>query len=61
MHYLIFRPVFAENSNVTLSDALDCDIDMILDINQFLDIRDSYLELKLDEQQEEMKRQMRNG
>lgn len=53
MDYLVFRPVFAENSGVTI-DIMKCDLETVLKMNEFLDIRQEFTDLAFKKQQEEV-------
>lgn len=40
MELLVFRPVFAEHSSVTLSDLLNNTLEFTLKVNEFIDIKE---------------------
>ena len=40
MELLVFRPVFTENSSVTLSDLLNSTLEFTLKVNEYLDIKE---------------------
>lgn len=61
MELLVFRPVFAEHSSVTLTDLLNSTLEFTLKVNEFLDIKES-IELELEEEAKiEQKKNMPRG
>lgn len=54
MEYLVISPTQRKESSVTLTDMLDCDLDMALKIKEYIDITDSVMELEYDEAQKQM-------
>lgn len=51
---LVLRPLFAKNSGVTV-DLMDLDLDMLLKINEYLDIRDEIEKKQMDAIEKEQK------
>lgn len=41
MEFLVLRPTQSKHSSVTLSDMLDCTLEMALKVNEYIDIKDS--------------------
>lgn len=61
MELLVFRPVFAEHSSVTLTDLLNSTLEFTLKVNEFLDIKE-VIELELQKESEaEQKKNMPRG
>lgn len=61
MELLVFRPVFAEHSSVTLTDLLSNTLEFTLKVNEFLDIKESLEEQHSKEMEAEQKKNMPRG
>lgn len=61
MELLVFRPVFAEHSSVTLTDLLNSTLEFTLKVNEFLDIKESIEEEHHKEQEVAQKKNMPRG
>lgn len=61
MELLVFRPVFAEHSSVTLTDLLNNTLEFTLKVNEFLDIKEVLEEQHHKEAEAEQKKNMPRG
>lgn len=61
MELLVFRPVFAEHSSVTLSDLLESTLEFTLKVNEFLDIKECIEERLHKEMEDAQKSNMPRG
>lgn len=61
MELLVFRPVFAEHSSVTLSDLLESTLEFTLKVNEFLDIKETIEEHHHKEMEAAQKSNMPRG
>ncbi|QDP66597.1 MAG: hypothetical protein Tp1111DCM1126091_103 [Prokaryotic dsDNA virus sp.] len=61
MELLVFRPVFAEHSSVTLTDLLNSTLEFTLKVNEFLDIKESIEEEHSKEMEAAQKKNMPRG
>lgn len=41
MEFLVLRPTQSKHSSVTLTDMLECTLEMALKVNEYIDIKDS--------------------